>query len=68
MATNKGNNNWNKLSRAWVNDFTTSPANCNNSTSTIQNAIQRTLPLLFDDTTSGRNTFRSFTEFLIESD
>jgi len=51
MATNKGNNNWNKLSRAWSKDFT-SPANCNNSTSTIQNAIQRTLPLLFDDPTS----------------
>lgn len=53
MATNnKSSSNWNKLSRAWINDFTTSPANNNNSTSIIQNAIQRTLPLLFDDPTS----------------
>ena len=50
--------NYNKLSRAWVGGFlpssttTASPPTTNTDHRTIQNAIQRALPLLFEDPTS----------------
>lgn len=50
--------NWNKLSRAWVRDFlpSSSPSGATSSDdiviTTVQSAIQRTLPFLSDDPTS----------------
>lgn len=44
--------NWSKLSRAWVKDFIPSATRAEESTSSIQRAIQRTLPLLDEDPTA----------------
>ena len=61
MATtisNTGTNNWSKLSRAWAPHFhpsstvATSKNSSPTTSSSIQHAIQRTLPLLADDPTA----------------
>ena len=55
--SNNRTNNWSKLSRAWAPHFhpSSTVATANNSSptsSSIQHAIQRTLPLLSDDPTA----------------